>query len=102
MQSTNHHDALTTAISLTDEILAVLDGEDLERLDELEIQREPLIRQVFSQSVHQIDEIKAVHLKKLNDQVVNKLLELKQATKQKIQHISHGTKATKAYQGNQL
>lgn len=101
MQSINHHDALTTAISLTDEILAVLDEEDFERLDELELQREPFIRQAFSQSILQIDQIKAVHLKKLNHQVVEKLLLLKQSTKQKIQHSSHAAKATQAYQGNQ-
>jgi hypothetical protein len=95
-------DALTIAVSLTDEILTVLDDQNLERLAELEAKREPIIRQAFEQSVKQIDQIKAVHLQNLNQQVVEKLLELKQSTKQKMQHISRAEKATRAYQGNQL
>ena len=102
MKSMNHHEALTTAISLTDEILAVLDEQDFDRLGELEMQREPLIRQAFSQSIHQVDQIKAIYLQKLNHKVVEKLLTLKQSTLQKKQHINHAAKATRAYQVNQL
>lgn len=102
MNAINHHDALTTAISLTDEILAVLDEQDFDRLDELEMLREPLIRQAFSQSIQQVDQIKAIYLQKLNHQVVEKLLSLKISTQQEKQHVRHAAKATMAYQSNQL
>lgn len=95
-------DALTIAVSLTDEILVVLDNQNLDRLSELEAKREPLIRHAFEQSVHHIDEIKAAYLQKLNHQVIEKLLKMKQSTKYQIKNINHGTKAAQAYQGNQF
>ena len=97
----NHQNALVTAISLTDEILMALDADDLERLTDLEAQREPLIRQAFEQSIQQVDQIKAIHLKNLNQKVIEKLMTFKQSIKQKKQQLSLSAKATRAYQANQ-
>jgi hypothetical protein len=97
----NHQNALVTAISLTDEILMALDADDLERLTDLEAQREPLIRQAFEQSIQQVDQIKAIHLKNLNQKVIEKLMTFKQSIKQEKQQLSRSAKATRAYQANQ-
>lgn len=97
-----NQDALTMAISLTDEIMTVLDDQNLDRLAELEAKREPIIRQAFEQSIQQIDHIKAMHLQNLNKKVIERLFTLKQSVQQQKQHVSHATKATQAYQGNQL
>jgi hypothetical protein len=95
-------DALTIAVTLTDEILTVLEDQNLERLAELEAKREPFIHRAFDQSIQQIDHIKAVHLQNLNQQVVEKLQYLKHSIQQKKQHVSHASKATQAYRGNQV
>lgn len=91
------HSALSQAISITDEILAVLEQKDFERLSQLEMQREPLIRQAFIHSVEQIDRIKAVHLQNLNQQVVDKLTQLKQSILQQHQQVQRASKAARAY-----
>ena len=97
-----NQDALVKAISLTDEILTVLDDQNLDRLIELEEQREPVLRQAFKKSIQQIDHVKAIHLQNLNQRVVEKLSSLKHSIQQKKQVASHAAKATCAYQGNQL
>jgi len=51
----------------------------------LEIKRHPLIEQAFTQSVDQIDYIKAIHLQDLNQQVVEKLIIFKQSVQQEKQ-----------------
>jgi len=98
----NSKTALAEAISITDEILSVLDEQDFMRVDELEVKRQPLIRQAFAQSVEEIDRIKAVHLQNLNQQVVKKLSEFKQSIMQQQQHIRTASKATKAYQSHDI
>ena len=97
----NKQAALTQAISITDEILKVLDGQDFDRLTELEAQRQPYIQQAFSKSVEQIDRIKATHLQNLNQQVVEKLIEFKQSVLQHQQSLRQSSKATRAYQSHQ-
>ncbi len=97
----NSKTALTEAISITDEILSVLDDQDFSRVDELEARRQLLIRQAFAQSVEEIDRIKAIHLQNLNQQVVNKLSEFKQVVLQQQKQISTASKATKAYQSHE-
>jgi len=94
--------ALIEAIALTDEILAVLETQNWGRMSELEKQRQPLIQQAFNQSVEQIDQIKAMHLQNLNQQVVDKLSEFKQAVLQQQRQIQNGSKATRAYGSHQL
>lgn len=89
--------ALTQAISLTDEILNVLDEQDFQRVDELEARRQPLIIEAFSQSVEEVDHIKATHLQNLNDQVVEKLSAFKQSVLLQQKQIRTASKATKAY-----
>jgi len=93
----NSKAALTEAISITDEILSVLDDQDFSRVDELEAKRQPLIRRAFAQSVEDIDRIKAIHLQNLNQQVVEKLSEFKQVVLQQQKQIQSASKATKAY-----
>mgnify|MGYP006089841429 FL=1 len=58
--------ALTLAIELTDDVLLALDNQNFEKVDLLELKRQPLIEKAFSQSVEQIDHIKAIHLQNLN------------------------------------
>ena len=94
--------ALVEAISLTDEILSVLETQDFSRVNELEEQRQPLIQRAFNQSVEQIDQIKAMHLQNLNQQVVGKLIELKQAVLQQQRQVQNASKATRAYGSHQL
>ena len=96
----NSKTALAEAISITDEILSVLDEQDFLRVDELEARRQPLIRQAFAQSVEEIDRIKATHLQNLNQKVVQKLTEFKQGIMQQQQQIRTASKATKAYQSH--
>ena len=93
--------ALVEAISLTDEILSVLETQDFDRVNELEDQRQPLIKQAFNQSVEQIDQIRALHLQNLNQQVVEKLVELKQTVLQQQRQAQNASKATRAYASHQ-
>ena len=81
----DHKDCLARAIALTDEILELLDSGDFERIDELDAARQPLIKQAFTESIEQIDLIKARHLQNLNQQVVDRLSLFKDAiiTRQK-------------------
>ncbi len=90
--------ALSEAISLTNEILRVLEDNDFSAIAELEERRQPLIIKAFSESIEQIDSIKARHLQNLNQQVVDKLQVLKQSVLLQQQQNRHALKATKAYQ----
>jgi hypothetical protein len=69
----NQQEALSAAITLTDEILGILEKGEFERVEELEAQRKTYIEQVFADSIEHIDRIKAQHLQSLNQQVVDKL-----------------------------
>ncbi len=94
----NNQQALTQAITLTDEILSVLEGHDFDRIADLERKREPFLLQVFSpDSIEQIDQIKAMHLRNLNQQVVEKLSEYKQSILQQQKQVRIASKATRAY-----
>lgn len=90
--------ALCEAISLTDEILNVLDESDFEAVSDLDERRQALITKAFSESIEQIDVIKAQHLQNLNQQVVDKLNLLKQSVLCQQRQNQHAIKATKAYQ----
>ncbi len=92
--------ALIRAIALTDEILELLDAGEFERVGKLEALREPLIRQAFTESIEQIDLIKAHHLKNLNQQVVDRLTLFKQSIILQQQRLKIGTKAASEYQKN--
>lgn len=94
-------DKLAKAIALTDEILQLLDNQDFDKVADLELQRAPLIQQAFTDTVEQIDQIKAIHLQKLNQQVVDRLTELKQSVLQRQKQIRQASKATQAYSRNQ-
>ncbi len=96
----NKQAALVEAISITNEILEVLDEQDFHRISELEAKRQPLIFKVFEQSIDQIDRIKAHHLQDLNQRVVDKLLEFKQSVLSQQRQIRHASKATNAYSSN--
>ncbi len=93
--------SLTRAISLTDEILVLLDQEDFEAIGELDAKRRPLIEEAFSGSLDEVDQAKALHLKELNDLAVSKLIELKASVIGSQKKIRHASKATKAYINNQ-
>ena len=90
--------ALSEAISLTDEILQLLDDSDFDAVSELDDRRQCLIKKAFSESIEQIDSIKAQHLQNLNQQVVDKLNLLKKSVLHQQRQNQHALKATKAYQ----
>lgn len=93
--------ALSEAISLTDEILNVLEESDFSAVSDLDARRQPLIIKAFSESVDQIDQIKARHLQNLNQQVVEKLSEFKQSVLQQQKQVRTASMATRAYNSNQ-
>jgi len=89
--------ALSEAISLTNEILTLLEDNDFAAIAELDDRRQCLIKKAFSESIEQIDSIKARHLQNLNQQVVDKLNLLKQSVLHQQRQNQHALKATKAY-----
>ena len=89
--------ALNRAISLTDEILALLDEGDLALVSDLELKRQPLIQQAFSDSIEEIDLIKAQHLRNLNQQVVDRLTLFKQSILLQQTQVRTAAKAARAY-----
>jgi len=93
----NNLAALNRAISLTDEILEVLERKDFDAVSALDTRRQPLIQQAFAQSIEQLDLIKARHLQNLNQQVVDKLTEFKQSVLLQQQQVQRAAKATRAY-----
>ena len=88
---------LARAISLTDEILEVLDQGEFERIGELDKLRQPLIKQVFTESIEQIDLIKARHLQNLNQQVVDRLSLFKESILEHQARVRNASKAARAY-----
>ena len=92
--------ALANAISLTDEILALLEQEDFEAVSEVDARRLPLIQQAFSGSIDEIDQIKARHLQNLNQQVVERLEALRNSVLQQQAKLRQSSKAARAYQSN--
>jgi hypothetical protein len=96
----NDKNALVSAISLTDEILEMLEQGEFERVNELELQRKPLIEQAFKSSIEEIDLIKAHHLQNLNQQVIDRLNLFKQSIILQQERIRTASKATRAYLDN--
>lgn len=93
----NQQAALAQAITLTDEILELLEAGEFEPIGELELQRQPLIQKAFSDSIEQIDLIKAQHLHHLNQQVVNKLTLFKESILLQQARLRTAAKATQSY-----
>lgn len=89
--------ALCRAISLTDEILALLEDGDLAAINILETERQSLIQKAFSDSIEEIDLIKAQHLRNLNQQVVDRLTLFKQTVVAQQSRLRKSAKATRVY-----
>jgi len=96
----NHETALCEAITLTDEILALLDQGEFDRVGELGDHRKVLIEQAFVSSIEEIDLIKARHLQNLNQQVVDKLNLFKQSVMDRQGQIRNASNAVRAYRSN--
>lgn len=96
----NQQQALNTAISLTDEILELLESGEFEHIGELEMKRKSYIEQAFIASVEQIDLIRAQHLQSLNQQVVDKLELFKQSVIMQQTRLRTASKASQAYLSN--
>lgn len=90
--------ALLQAITLTDEILELLDAGEFDTIAAIECQRQPLIQQAFAASIAEIDRIKAQHLKNLNDQVVHKLTDFRQSILKQQASLRSSSRAARAYQ----
>lgn len=93
----NNKCALSKAITLTNEILNVLEEKDFEAISRLDARRQPLIQEVFSESLEEIDQIKAHHLQSLNQQVVERLNEFKKTVLQQQRQVQNASKAARAY-----
>lgn len=89
--------SLKQAIALTDEILQLIEDGALDHLGEIEQRRQSLIKQAFADPMGEIDEIKARHLKNLNDQVVTKLTLFKKSVQLQQQKIRLASRAKQAY-----
>ena len=96
----NDKNALVSAISLTDEILDLLEKGDFERVNELELKRKPLLEQAFMAAIEEIDVIKAHHLQNLNQQVIDRLNLFKQSIILQQERVRTASKATRAYLEN--
>ncbi|MFT5218339.1 MAG: hypothetical protein ACI9LO_000869 [Planctomycetota bacterium] len=72
-----HQSSLQQAISLTDDILALLDGQNFHLVEDIDSKRQKLIQQVFTRNIDDIDAIKIRYLQQRNTQVVEKLEKLK-------------------------
>ncbi len=94
----NQKQALLQSIELTEEILEVLDSGGFDRIDELENARQLLIKQAFAESIHQLDQIKAEYLQKLNQKVVAKLTLFKESILVQHTQVRKAARATQAYQ----
>ena len=94
--------ALIEVINLTNEILEVLENGELGRISELESVRKIYIEQAFTDSLVQIDRIKAAHLMSLNQQVVDKLSLFKQAVIVQQSQLRTASYASRAYLSNDL
>ena len=94
--------ALSKAINLTNEILSVLEEKNFEAVSKLDASRQLLIQEAFSKPLEEVDQIKAMHLQNLNQQVVGKLTELKQGGLQQQKKVQNASKATRAYGSHQL
>lgn len=89
--------ALSQAISLTDEILALLENGELDGISALETERQPLIQKAFSDSIEEVDLIKTQHLRNLNQQVVDRLTLFKQSVLLQQKKLRKSTRAANAY-----
>ena len=98
MSSMHPNEYLTQAIDLTNDILKLLDSEEFDAIDEVFKKREPMIKQAFSGSLAEVDEIRALHLKKLNDEALHRLVEFKKTVAETQVKIKRGVKATRAYE----
>jgi hypothetical protein len=96
----NQQEALSAAITLTGEILEILEEGEFERVEELEAQRKIYIEQAFADSIEHVDRIKAQHLQSLNQQVVEKLNLFKQSVILQQKRIRIASQATRAYLSN--
>ncbi len=90
--------ALMQAITLTDDILELLDAGEFDAVDAIDAKRQPLIHQAFAESIAEIDQIKAQHLKSLNDQVVLKLTGFRQSILNQQASLRSNSRAARAYQ----
>ena len=89
--------ALERAIELTDEILGLLENGEIEQIWQLELARQPLIKQGFTSPIEQIDLIRARHLQALNQQVVDRLSLFKTSILEQQKQLRKGAQAARAY-----
>jgi hypothetical protein len=97
----NQIDTLEEAIVLSQEMLSLLDEQDLEKISDLEHQRDLIIKRVFTDTAEPVDRDKVNYLQNLNQQIVDKLHYSKASVLLKIKQIRKSNKATQAYSNNQ-
>lgn len=95
-----HQSSLQQAISLTDDILALLDGKNFHLVEDLDSRRQNLIQQVFTQNIDDIDAIKVRYLQQRNTQVVEKLEKLKADVVLQQARVRTAGKLNHAYNNN--
>jgi hypothetical protein len=90
---------LTQAIAISEDILRAIAAADLERVQQLEAERQPLIRAGF-QTAEQISFAQASKLKDLNDEIVAQLTSLQNQVRTQQKTVNQGSKAARAYLSN--
>jgi phosphoglycerate-specific signal transduction histidine kinase len=87
------------AISVSEQILQAIGEQDLQHVQQLEAQRQPLIKDAFpiqdEDSFHQL-----ARLKILNDEIVTRLSALQQEVRAQQKSVNQGSKAARAYLAN--
>jgi len=91
--------SLEKAIALSQEIELAISEYDLEKIAQLDRERQNVINQYFSEQKH-IDEKLTLKLKEMNDSIVARLVELQRHTRSRQVEIKQASKITQAYQNN--
>lgn len=90
---------LNLAIEVSYEILDKLSQSELDNVSQLEATRQSLINEYFSSSVD-LDEVQVRLLKKLNDDILQRLKQMQSKIQDQQTSLKRANKASKAYLEN--
>jgi hypothetical protein len=90
---------LFKAIELSEAIELAVEEYDLEKIAQLDKERQHVINRYFVERKH-IDEKLTLKLKQMNDSIVSRLIELQKQTRAQQVGINQASKASKAYRNN--
>ena len=93
------HNQLQQAVSLSEQILAAIDEQDLDKVARLDIDRKRLIDRYY-QNTDTIDIDLTQLLKQKNDEIVSRLVDLQHQTRSQQLKLNQSQKVSKAYLDN--